>query len=119
MASVEKVRCAHILLKHVQSRNPINRNTNTPVHRTKEEARDELGALLDRIKSSPRPDYEFKTLALDISECSSARKHGDLGYFDRKTMQKPFSDAAFALNVGEISDLVETDSGIHIIYRIA
>ena len=37
--------------------------------------------------------------------------------FDRKRMQKPFSDAAFALKVGEMSQVVDTDSGMHLILR--
>ncbi len=51
------------------------------------------------------------------SDCSSAQNKGDLGVFGRGMMQKAFEDAAFALKVGELSGLVDTDSGIHIILR--
>ena len=39
------------------------------------------------------------------------------GWFTRGKMQKPFEDATFALNVGELSEIVDTDSGVHIILR--
>jgi PPIC-type PPIASE domain len=53
----------------------------------------------------------------------STSKYGyffyNIGKFGRGQMQKPFEDATFALGVGEISGLVDTDSGVHIILRTA
>jgi NIMA-interacting peptidyl-prolyl cis-trans isomerase 1 len=59
----------------------------------------------------------FADLASRESDCSSARSGGDLGEFTRGQMQKPFEDATYALKVGQLSDIVETDSGVHIILR--
>ena len=42
-----------------------------------------------------------------------------IGEFGRGQMQKPFEDATYSLKVGEISDIVDTDSGVHIIQRTA
>lgn len=56
-------------------------------------------------------------LAPTESDCSSARKRGDLGYFGRGEMQKEFEDVAFTLKVGELSDVVSTASGLHLIER--
>ena len=53
------------------------------------------------------------------SDCSSFRQGGDLGEFERGQMQAPFEDATFALGVGEMSGIVETDSGFHLIFRTA
>jgi NIMA-interacting peptidyl-prolyl cis-trans isomerase 1 len=60
---------------------------------------------------------DFAGLAGTESDCSSAKRGGDLGWFEHGTMQKPFSDAAFALDVGELSQVVDTDSGVHLILR--
>ena len=61
----------------------------------------------------------FEALASVHSDCSSAHKGGDLGYFSSGQMQKPFEDATFGLDVGEMSGPVWTDSGVHIILRTA
>lgn len=53
------------------------------------------------------------------SDCSSARQGGDLGFFGRGQMQKPFEEATYALPVGGMSGVVQTDSGTHIILRTA
>lgn len=56
-------------------------------------------------------------LAVSESDCSSARKMGDLGFFGKGDMQKEFEDASFQLKPGEVSGVVETASGLHLIER--
>jgi NIMA-interacting peptidyl-prolyl cis-trans isomerase 1 len=56
-------------------------------------------------------------LAISESDCSSARKRGDLGYFGKGDMQKEFEEAAFQLKPGQVSHVVETASGLHLIER--
>ena len=63
--------------------------------------------------------YFYSKISKTTSDCSSARNGGDLGPFKRGEMQKPFEDASFGLNVGEMSAIISTDSGYHLIYRIA
>lgn len=64
-----------------------------------------------------RGEVSLGELALTESDCSSARKRGDLGYFGRGDMQKEFEDASFALKPGQISGVVDTASGLHLIER--
>ena len=71
------------------------------------------------IRDEIQGPSDFDRIAREVSECRSAANGGDLGMFGRGAMQKQFEDAAFALKVGEISDLVDSDSGIHIILRTA
>ena len=60
---------------------------------------------------------KFAELATEHSDCSSHSNSGDLGWFQKGMMQKPFEDATYKLEVGQISDVVDTDSGVHLILR--
>ncbi|KRX10575.1 hypothetical protein PPERSA_05395 [Pseudocohnilembus persalinus] len=118
MNNQEQVRAAHILQKHTQSRNPNDSYRKKPVTRTIEEAEKNIQQFLKQIKESQNPVQEFSKIAGEYSECMSAGRGGDLGPFGRGQMQEPFEKAAFALQVGEISQPISTDSGIHIILRL-
>ncbi|KAK5773964.1 peptidylprolyl isomerase ESS1 PWA37_003089 [Arxiozyma heterogenica] len=60
----------------------------------------------------------FENIARERSDCSSYKRGGDLGWFGRGEMQPSFEKVAFSLPIGKISDIVETDSGVHLIKRI-
>lgn len=62
---------------------------------------------------------DFAALASKESHCSSAQRGGDLGVFGKGQMQPAFEQAAFALQVGELSGPVFSDSGVHLILRTA
>lgn len=116
-ASGTQVRASHILIKHEGSRRKASwkdpegrviKNT------TRDSAISELKAIREDIVCGKA---KFEDVASRISDCSSAKRGGDLGPFGRGQMQKPFEETTFSLKVGEISDIVDTDSGVHIILR--
>jgi parvulin-like peptidyl-prolyl isomerase len=111
------VRTAHLLIKHTGSRNPVSRRTGKQVTISPEEAMAELQQYEKRIKESGVAET-FPVCAMERSDCSSFARNGDLGHFGRGQMQRPFEEASFALGVGEMSGIVSTDSGYHLIYRI-
>ncbi|KAL9694081.1 hypothetical protein quinque_013366 [Culex quinquefasciatus] len=112
--TTSEVQCAHLLVKHRDSRRPGSwREEN--ITRSKSEALLILEGYRKQIQSG---EATLPELAQKYSDCSSAKRGGDLGMFKRGMMQKPFEDAAFALKVGDMSDVVDTDSGVHLILRL-
>jgi peptidyl-prolyl cis-trans isomerase D len=69
----------------------------------------------EQVLELARSGEDFAELAKQFSEGPTGPKGGELGSFTRGRMVKPFEDAAFSLNEGEISDIVETQFGFHII----
>jgi peptidyl-prolyl cis-trans isomerase C len=98
----EQVRARHILIK-------------IPFGATEEEKnKTEIKAknILEWLKKGEK----FETLAKQYSEdTQSGARGGDLGFFPRGKMAKPFEDAAFSMKPGEVSNIVKTDYGYHII----
>ncbi len=99
-----QVRARHILIR------PDTRGRS--LEEAKKEAKKKAGELLERIKKGE----DFSKLAKQYSDDKgSAKEGGDLGWFSRGIMVKPFEDAAFSLKKGEVSPIVETEFGYHII----
>ncbi len=96
----EKVSARHILKKFDSSDND-----------SKKAARIAIDAVAARLKAGE----DFAKVATETSEDSSAASGGDLGEFGRGRMVKPFEETAFALAPGEISEVVESQFGFHII----
>jgi peptidyl-prolyl cis-trans isomerase C len=88
----DKVHCAHILVK----------------------SESEAKAVLERMKKGEK----FGNVARAVSRCPSRKRGGDLGTFTRGKMVKEFENAAFALQKGEVSGVVKTKFGCHIIKRL-
>ena len=87
-----KIKCSHILVSK----------------------QSEALAIMEKLKSGEK----FGKLAKELSiDSGSAKKDGNLGYFTKGMMVKPFEDAAFKLQVGETSEPVKSEFGYHIIKR--
>jgi len=109
-----KIRAAHLLVKHKDSRRPSSWKEPN-ITRSLEEAKEIIRGYEQQIRSG---QTTLGDLAVSESDDSSARKRGDLGFFGKREMQKEFEEAAFALKPGEMSGVVETASGLHLIERI-
>ena len=88
----DKVHCVHILVK----------------------SESEAKVVLERLKKGEK----FGRVARAVSRCPSAKRGGDLGTFTRGKMVKEFENAAFALGKGEVSGVVKTQFGYHVIKRL-
>jgi len=97
----EQVQASHILIK-------VDQNADEA---TRKAAKAKCEDLLKKVKAGG----DFAALAKENSDCPSKEKGGDLGMFEKGKMVKPFEDAAFAMKVGDVSDIVETQFGYHII----
>jgi foldase protein PrsA len=72
-------------------------------------------AIVERLKNGEK----FGKLAKELSiDSGSGKKDGNLGYFTKGMMVKPFEEVAFKLQIGEISDPIKTEFGYHIIKRL-
>jgi peptidyl-prolyl cis-trans isomerase C len=87
-----KVHCAHILVK----------------------SESEAKAVLERLRKGEK----FGNVARAVSRCPSRKRGGDLETFTRGKMVREFENAAFALQKGEVSGVVKTKFGCHIIKRL-
>ena len=103
------MRASHILLEHKMKWPPAKQRH----HRTQEAAEQTLRELRERYADGEA----FSDLAQAYSDCPSRNEGGDLGRFSHGQMSRRFSDAAFALSTGEISSIVHTEYGVHLILR--
>jgi peptidyl-prolyl cis-trans isomerase C len=97
----EQVRASHILI--------------TVDPKAEDSAKAASRAKLEAVQARLKQGEDFAALAKEVSQCPSASKGGDLGYFRQGQMVEPFEKAAFALKPGEVSDIVETQFGYHLI----
>jgi parvulin-like peptidyl-prolyl isomerase len=100
-STVELVRASHIVIQPIDDSDP---NSKAVARATAED-------LLQQLKEGA----DFAELALDYSEDATGVNGGDLKYFKRGDMELPFDEVAFSLPVGQLSDVVETSFGYHII----
>ena len=102
------VRASHILLMYRGS-------MRSTASRSKEDAQREIAAIEAQVVAGS----DFAALARAHSDCPSGASGGDLGKFGRGQMVKPFEDAAFGLEIGATSTVIETPFGYHLIRRTA
>lgn len=110
----EKIVVRHVLVKHAES----SKRPATDLSRG--EARDELSKLRRRIVTADDQAREMATVAKERSDCpSGAAKGGLLAPFAKGELDQAFEAAALKLAPGELSPIVDTPSGLHLIFRVA
>ena len=103
--SPERIKASHILIT------PETADQKAPSEQENAAAKEKIEQLLKRIHDGEN----FAELAKANSACPSGKNGGDLGFFEKGRMAPPFEKAAFALKVGQVSDVVKTRFGYHII----
>ncbi len=98
----EQVRASHILFKFEDGA-------------TDEQKAELMKKAEEALVKAKAEDADFAALAKEYSGCPSSQNGGDLNFFAKERMVPEFSEAAFAMKVGDISDIVETQFGYHII----
>ena len=105
----ERAKARHILVSYTGARNAAGAGA----LRTKDAAKKQAEGILKQVKAAGADFAKIATSSTD--EASGKAKGGDLGLFSREDMVKEFSDAAFALAPGQISGVVESPFGFHVI----
>ena len=108
--AVEKAHTRHILIRYAGAR-----NAGEEVERSKGEARAAAVAIRG---GAVMAGVDFEALARQHSEDASAERGGDIGSVGRGRMAEAYEEAAFALEVGGVSEVVETEFGYHVIQRV-
>jgi parvulin-like peptidyl-prolyl isomerase len=108
-AEEPQVGASHVLIQYKGSMRAA-----PTITRSKEEAK----KLAGEVRALAKKGQDITALAKQYSDEPGAKdRGGNLGKFTRSKMVKPFADAAFALKPGDVSDVVETDFGFHVIKR--
>jgi len=103
-----EVRASHILIQYAGAVNAPASTTMT---------KDQAKALIEQIKKEATPKNFADLAKKDSQEPGADQSGGDLGWFGKGMMVQTFEDAVFKLKTGEISDVVETPFGFHLIYK--
>lgn len=98
----DQIQASHILIS-------------TTSHGSKEDSKE----MIENVKSQLDAGANFADLAKEHSDCPSGQRGGDLGLFGRGAMVPTFDEAAFKLELNEVSSVIETEFGFHLIIRTA
>ena len=104
------------MLKHADSRRPSSHRTKV-ISLAKSDARNEADALRKRVAASSDMEAALADEASKRSDCPSSTNGGRLKPFQRGDLERAFEAAAFRLAVGELSPVVETAAGFHVVLR--
>ncbi len=120
--SEEELKALYEKEKHTYARKPHIQASHILITVAKDatpEVKAEAKKNIDALHKQVTEGGDFAALAKEHSQDGSAQIGGNLGFFSREEMVKPFATAAFALKTGEISPVVETKFGYHIIKKTA